>query len=268
MQVDQYLQGFSQLSAPKPTTKGKSIEQLAKQFEGQFFSLLLKSARATSNAMGGDFLNGREMQFRQENFDQMLAQKMAGGPLYDHFVTALSRQFKVENNVQSSPPSNKSIPLVSTPKPAISVKETDLVGDIYNIAKQFAKQLGVSPKVIWAQSMLETGWGKHMPSSESNNLFGIKAKPGDQADTVSTNEVINGVVHRIKAPFKRYESMVESFKDYVDLVANSPRYAKALSASSDSEYIQELQRAGYATDPNYADKVMNIMQSDRAKELN
>ena len=268
MQTNQYLEGFSQLSTSTPSTKGKSIEQLAKQFEGQFYSLLLKSARATAQAIGGDFLNGREMQYRQENYDQMVAQQMAGGPLYDHFLQALSRQFGTETTQQKLPATNKSISLVSTPESKIDAKESNLVDDIYSIAKQFSEQLGVSPKVLWAQSMLETGWGKHLPSKDSHNVFGIKAKQGEASVTVSTNEVIEGVVHQIKAPFKRYSSIVESFKDYVELVSNSPRYAKALKASSDHEYITELQRAGYATDPNYAEKVMSIVKSDRAMELN
>lgn len=278
MQVDQYLQGFSQLATPKPSTQNQSIEALAKQFEGQFFSMLLKSARATAQTMGGDFLNGREMQLRQENYDNMLVQQMSGGALYDHFLSALANQFDDTPRQSSSIeparlqpllPVNRPLPV--TPPlpdtPLLTDTPPDIVEQIYDTAKQYADQLGISPKLLWAQSMLETGWGKHLPSSDSNNIFGRKAKVGEPSVDVMTHEVFNGVVTKVTAGFKRYQSIADAFKDYVDLIANSPRYAKAMQATSDKDYIQAISEAGYATDPDYADKVMAILSSPKAKEL-
>jgi len=257
-----YIQGYSSLATQKPLDKNQSVEALAKQFESQLFSLLLKSARAAANNLGGDFLSSNEMKFRQESFDQMLAEKSSGGPLYQHFVTALNRQFGVDKPAIAS-----MTPPVVQPIDADKEDSADIVQDIYEQAKQFADKIGVSAKLLWAQAMLETGWGKHFASEQSHNLFGIKAKGNDKADFAKTTEVIAGTAVRIVQPFKRYTSYAESFKDYVELIQSSPRYRDAISQTSDEGYIKALQSAGYATDPDYADKVLNVMNSSRAREL-
>jgi len=256
-----YIQGYSSLATHKPLDKSQSVEALAKQFESQLFSLLLKSARAAANNLGSDFLSSNEMKFRQENFDQMLVQKTAGGPLYQHFVTALSRQFDVEQPVKI-----KSVEAIEVNQQSQQPKP-NIIQEVYDAAKQHAHKVGVSAKLLWAQAMLETGWGQHFASDSSHNLFGIKASPNEQADFAETTEVIAGSVIRVIQPFKRYSSFAESFQDYVDLVKNSPRYQEALTQNSDQGYIKALQKAGYATDPEYAEKVMSVMNSAKAKEL-
>ena len=136
------------------------------------------------------------------------------------------------------------------------------------MAEKVAAELGVDPKVLLAQSALETGWGKHMvrgaDGSNSYNLFNIKASRGWQGDTASTKtlEYRNGVMGREVAQFRAYDNYEQSFRDYVSLLKNSPRYQHALeSAGNPREYIQRLQDAGYATDPNYAKKITNIFEN-------
>lgn len=145
----------------------------------------------------------------------------------------------------------------------------DFVRKLYPYAEQAAKELGVEPKVLLAQAALETGWGrsviKHGDGSSSFNLFNIKAGKSWQGEraTVSALEYENGVARKERSGFRSYNSYRESFHDYVQFIKNSPRYRNALEHAGNSErYLQELQRAGYATDPSYARKIMGIYNGD------
>jgi peptidoglycan hydrolase FlgJ len=149
----------------------------------------------------------------------------------------------------------------------------DFVQKLYPYAAQAAKELGVEPKVLLAQAALETGWGrsviKNSDGSSSFNLFNIKASKswgGDQA-RVSTLEYHNGVARKEQAGFRSYSSYQESFRDYVDFIKDNPRYHNALQHVGNSErYLHELQRAGYATDPSYAHKIMQLYHGNAMAE--
>ncbi|MCW8883770.1 MAG: flagellar assembly peptidoglycan hydrolase FlgJ [Motiliproteus sp.] len=143
------------------------------------------------------------------------------------------------------------------------------IRDLYPIAQRVAGDLGVDPKVLVAQAALETGWGKHLPNtndgSSSFNLFGIKADQrwGGDATLVNTLEYRDGVAVREKAAFRAYGSYEESMRDYVDFIRGNPRYQKALEQAGDGPaYLQQLQAAGYATDPNYASKIAGIVDGE------
>jgi peptidoglycan hydrolase FlgJ len=150
----------------------------------------------------------------------------------------------------------------------------DFVQKLYPYAAQAAKELGVEPKVLLSQAALETGWGrsviKNSDGSSSFNLFNIKASKswhGDQA-RVSTLEYQNGVARKEQAGFRSYSSYQESFQDYVDFIKDNPRYHNALQHVGNSErYLHELQRAGYATDPGYANKIMKLYHGDAMAEF-
>lgn len=140
-------------------------------------------------------------------------------------------------------------------------------------AQKAAKELGVSPLVLVSQAALETGWGKaitrHQDGSSSFNLFNIKADNRWHGDHVikSTLEYDNGLAKREKASFRAYDSYADSFDDYVDFLRTNNRYEHAISnQGNDKLFIQDLHKAGYATDPNYADKVLNILKRDSMQE--
>ncbi|MEM9757744.1 MAG: flagellar assembly peptidoglycan hydrolase FlgJ [Pseudomonadota bacterium] len=141
----------------------------------------------------------------------------------------------------------------------------DFVDAFRPLAEESARSLGVDPAVLLAQAALETGWGRHVTAGQggsSNNLFNIKAGAGWEGDTVSvsTLEYRDGVAVRESAEFRAYASPQQSFQDYVDFIESSPRYRKAVEKAADGEgYLRELQAAGYATDPAYADKILAIM---------
>jgi flagellar protein FlgJ len=117
------------------------------------------------------------------------------------------------------------------------------------------------------QAALETGWGKReirgADGSNSHNLFGIKAGANWTGKTVevATTEYVNGVPQKRMEKFRAYDSYADSFRDYASLLKNNPRYQNVIANSQDaSSFAQGLQRAGYATDPNYAAKLSRIIK--------
>jgi flagellar protein FlgJ len=142
------------------------------------------------------------------------------------------------------------------------------VQQLLPMAKQAAQRIGVTPEVILSQAALETGWGQHIidkPNGRSShNLFNIKADSrwqGEQA-TKGTMEYRNGVAVKELAQFRSYDSYQDSFNDYVDFLQTQPRYQNALKQTHNPErFIEGLHKAGYATDPDYADKIKHIMNS-------
>lgn len=140
------------------------------------------------------------------------------------------------------------------------------------MAESAAKRLGVEPSYLVAQAALETGWGKSMikqkDGSNSHNLFGIKASGwGGESAQVRTTEYVNGKPIKQMAGFRAYDSFEQSFNDYVDLLQNSGRYQSAVKVADTSgnseHFMRELQKAGYATDPQYASKVNQIARKVR-----
>lgn len=145
----------------------------------------------------------------------------------------------------------------------------DFVRRLWPHAEQAGRELGVSPRALLAQAALETGWGKHISRDaegrSSHNLFNIKADGRWQgpAVTVSTLEFRDGLPQREMARFRAYDSFADSFRDYVQFLRGSPRYRQALERADDPEaFVSELQAAGYATDPRYADKIIDILRRD------
>lgn len=161
------------------------------------------------------------------------------------------------------------------PKPLVNFDSPDdFISSMWQHAKKAASKIGVSPAVMIAQSALETGWGKHIikdKNGESSfNLFNIKALRdwnGEKA-AQSTLEFEGGVPVRKIEPFRVYNNFTEAFDDFVDFLKSNGRYQPALKEAGDSErFLQNLQKAGYATDPNYADKILNILKSDKFKDV-
>ncbi|MET0613441.1 flagellar assembly peptidoglycan hydrolase FlgJ [Pseudomonas caspiana] len=133
------------------------------------------------------------------------------------------------------------------------------------LAKDAAARIGVDPAILVAQAALETGWGKSImrqqDGSSSHNLFGIKATGswnGAQARAI-TSEFRDGKMVKETADFRSYDSFADSFHDLVSLLQNNNRYKEVVnSADNPEQFVKELQKAGYATDPDYASKISQI----------
>ncbi|MBX3617407.1 flagellar assembly peptidoglycan hydrolase FlgJ [Nitrosomonas sp.] len=150
-----------------------------------------------------------------------------------------------------------------------SNSSTNFIEMLLPHAKTAAQSTGIPPHFMLAQAALESGWGKHeiryADNSPSYNLFGIKAGAnwkGDVVETVTT-EYINGVPQKSIEKFRAYSSYAEGFHDYAKLLMDNPRYAKVLQSTDAVSFANGLQRAGYATDPKYAEKLIRILNSER-----
>jgi flagellar protein FlgJ len=145
--------------------------------------------------------------------------------------------------------------------------ENSFVQGLWQHAKQAAEKIGLNPAVMLAQAALETGWGKHVinkgDGQSSNNLFNIKADKswqGDKASKVSL-EFEHGVAVKKQSQFRAYNNVAESFNDFIDFLQQNPRYQGALNTTQEPQkFLQELQQAGYATDPNYANKIIDVLK--------
>jgi len=133
-------------------------------------------------------------------------------------------------------------------------------------AEEASRATGVPAKFMLGQAALESGWGrreiKAADGSTSHNLFGIKAGAGWKGKTVdvATTEYVNGQPTRKIERFRAYDSYADSFKDYAKLITNNPRYEKVLASGGDATaFARGLQKAGYATDPNYANKLAAVI---------
>jgi flagellar protein FlgJ len=149
----------------------------------------------------------------------------------------------------------------------------NFVSDLWPHAEQAAKTIGISAQALVAQSALETGWGKHtMRFSDGKpafNVFGIKAGSNWTGATLAkpTLEFRDGVMQTEVAHFRAYDSITQALDDYVEFIQSSPRYQSALQhEGSDERYFDGLQKGGYATDPEYANKIIGIMQGKTLAE--
>ena len=133
-------------------------------------------------------------------------------------------------------------------------------------AEEASRATGVPAKFMLGQAALESGWGrreiKAADGSTSHNLFGIKAGANWKGKTVdvATTEYVNGQPTRKIERFRAYDSYADSFKDYAKLITSNPRYEKVLASGGDATaFARGLQKAGYATDPNYANKLAAVI---------
>jgi len=141
----------------------------------------------------------------------------------------------------------------------------EFVDRVWPHAVEASKATGIPPHFLVAQAALETGWGKaelrRADGTPSHNLFNIKAGRRWSGETValSVTEYANGGAYTEKARFRVYDSYQQGFRDYADMLRGNPRYASVLDQQDAASFAQGLQKAGYATDPLYADKLTRII---------
>jgi flagellar protein FlgJ len=152
--------------------------------------------------------------------------------------------------------------------PASPETQDNFISELWPTAQAAGQQLGVDPRNLIAQAALETNWGTRVPHDSSgrssNNLFGMKASGQWSGTSVSaaTQEYQSGMAVSTTGQFRAYDSRAQSFQDYVSMLRGTPRYASALNTGSDTQaFASALQHGGYATDPDYARKIIAIAGS-------
>lgn len=130
---------------------------------------------------------------------------------------------------------------------------------------------GLFPSLFLAQAILESGDGKSLLSSKYKNYFGIKADKSWKGKKVNLNtrEVIEGNSVVIGDWFRVYNNANDSFFDRVQFLIKNPRYTKhgVFTADTPQKQADALQRAGYATDPNYAQTLKNLIKMYKLETL-
>ncbi len=238
-----------------------AIKEAARQFEALFMQQLMKSMRDASVASG--MLDNEGTKLGTEMLDTQFAQKMTGLP--GGLADAIARQ--LERQTGGAAPLPASAPGAAAPM-KLSQSQGEFLRAHQASAQRAQAETGIPAAFMVAQAAHESGWGRqeirHADGSPSHNLFGIKAGPGWRGPVaqVTTTEYEDGQPRKVTASFRAYASYEESFADYARLMRNSPRYAQVVAGAGTVEgFAQGLQRAGYATDPQYADKLTRIINS-------
>ncbi|EGR1548320.1 flagellar rod assembly protein/muramidase FlgJ [Vibrio parahaemolyticus] len=281
----------------KAVKEGKDGEQealhaAARQFESIFTSMMLKSMREANEGFESNIMNSQNEKFYSQMLDEQMASELSANGsmgLADMIVAQLTAgQGNDKSETAMRDAANSAVEYRRVdPKKAREIEKRliesgelsrtshtpakfdspeSFVNSMKPYAEKAAKALGVEPSLLLAQAALETGWGQKVVQNargSSNNLFNIKADRSWQGDKVTTQtlEFHDNTPVKETAAFRSYSNYQDSFNDYVRFLNDNPRYETALQQRGDSEsFIRGIHRAGYATDPTYADKVLQVKQ--------
>lgn len=286
------------LDALRQSAKDNSPESLkaaATQFEALFVGMLLKSMRQAGGQDG--MFDSEQSRMYTTMLDQQLSQKMASRGI--GLADAMVRQLSLQNMQQVVQPEQaEGIPVLPNlgavnqtlfqqksgihayqfesrvdgdEAPSSSRHVQEFTQKLSQHAEQASLSSGIPAKFMLGQAALESGWGrreiKALDGSVSHNLFGIKAGSSWHGKTVDalTTEYVNGVAYQKVEKFRAYDSYADSFKDYARLLTENPRYQGVLRCGGDAvQFAHALQKAGYATDPAYAQKLTKVIQQSLA----
>jgi flagellar protein FlgJ len=235
----------------------ETLRAAAKQFESLFTKMMLQSMRSAS--FGDPLFGSDQGDMYQDMADDQLAVQLSEGRglgLADMLIRQLSggAAAGVSGGSAAIQPGDSATE-VATPE-----QREKFISELMPHATEAARELGVDPNNLIAQAALETGWGRSKPG-DSHNLFGIKAGSSWKGAIVQANteEFAGGEASRVDASFRAYGSSRESVEDYVRVIRDNPRYASALNTGGDVQaFANALQRGGYATDPDYARKLVAV----------
>jgi peptidoglycan hydrolase FlgJ len=234
---------------------------VAQQVDALFMQMMLKSMREASADVGEPASN--EMGMYQDMFDKQIALTMSQHQGLGIGAAMMSR---LHTGAGASAAAG-SAPVAKAPA-SIATNADDFVSQVLPTIQQAAQALGVSPLGLLAQAALETGWGSRMArnadGTPSLNLFGIKADEGWSGARAASNtlEFKDGVASAQRVAFRAYDSIKASVQDFATLLQNSPRYAGAIAAGGNTAaYVAAIGQSGYATDPDYSNKLNQILNS-------
>jgi peptidoglycan hydrolase FlgJ len=266
------VRGLESLKGAAAKDPKAVVREAAKQFESLFMQQLLKTMRESSQSTG--MLENEATKMGSEMLDTQWAGKLSGMPggLSDVIARQLERQMGMNPGpIPKYESANRTPVNPLKPNAAVGIPQKSALGFVQQhqtAAAQAEATTGIPASFMIAQAAHETGWGRkeirHSDGTPAHNLFGIKAGAnwnGPTAD-VMTTEYTNGVARRVVQKFRAYSSYAESFADYAKLMKNNPRYEGVVAAGGNAHgFAHGLQRAGYATDPAYADKLSKVINT-------
>lgn len=237
-----------------------ALKEAAKQFEALFMRELIKSMREATSKSGLFESQGENL--GTDLLDQQFAQQLTGLP--GGLSEAIERQLagRMANGGAGTEPLPDSATPSTVGRASAGERQTAFVSKHGAAAQAVARESGIPAAFMLGQAGHESGWGRgeirHADGSPAHNLFGIKATGGwtGKVAEITTTEYIDGEPRKVTAKFRAYDSYEDSFRDYARLIGNSPRYEGVMEQlHSVQGFAKGLQRAGYATDPSYAEKL-------------
>ena len=278
----------------------QAAKAVAQQFEAVFLHTLLKSMRDATPQDGP--MDSDQTRAYTSMLDQQMAQSLSakGIGLADVMLRQLTRNRAAGAGAEplaqppganapaaapSAAPSAATAPATTNgaataPAPGSRLGRVkagavqqgqDFLMRMKEHALEASNATGIPAQFLLGHAALESGWGRHeiraADGSQSFNLFGIKAGRNWRGPTVNvmTTEYVDGAPHKLMQKFRAYGSYAEAFQDYASLMQGNRRYAAVLKQSNSAGFAQGLQRAGYATDPRYADKLTSILNGARMR---
>jgi flagellar protein FlgJ len=292
------VSGVEALKREARTDPDKALRSAAQQFEALLMQMMLKSMREAADVGASTDSQDGKLYKSMLDQQLSIALAKRGLGLADTMVQQLSRGGSTQAAdpsatdpaeapapagepfapraratpaaIPGAAPGMSLAPVATAPAGVASADlpqtARDFIGRLWPHALEASRATGIAPHFILGQAALESGWGRgeiRMPDgNSSHNLFGIKAGRGWQGAVadVATTEYVNGAPIKTMERFRAYGSYAEAFKDYANLLAANPRYAHVLNERVDAAaFARGLQQAGYATDPNYADKLTRVI---------
>ena len=273
--------GIDALRLKAKTDPKAAVQETARQFEALLLNVMLKSMRETVAQDG--LLDSEQTRLYTSMLDQQLSQAMAKRGI--GIAEVLARQLMPTAQAgetdaaapagkamvppasrQSAPPSAGAMQNSLTPAQDSTARARIFIEHLAPDAEAVSRETGIPSRFLLGQAALESGWGRSeilaADGTPSHNLFGIKAGAGWRGRTVAapTTEYVGGEARRKVETFRAYDSYQDSFRDYAQVLARGLRYAEVLKNTNDARaYARELQDAGYATDPRYADKLAGVI---------
>jgi flagellar protein FlgJ len=258
-----------------------TVKAVSEQVEALFLQMMLKSMRDAGEAAGEPTSN--ETGMYQDMFDKQVAltlskrqdlgiarlfERQLGGKAAGAAPSGAASSSQLKQLPKGVLPDSRGRAAPPPTGANLSEQACDFVQQVLPTIRQAAAAVGVNPLGMLAQAALETGWGQRMPrtadGNSSLNLFGVKAGSdwsGARA-VADTVEISGGVAKQTRTAFRAYGSIEESVGDFARLLTSSPRYREALAAGGSAQaYVQSIAKAGYATDPQYANKLNEVLNS-------
>jgi len=263
------VKGMDALRRSAQQNSPEALKATAKQFEALFMNMVLKSMRDATPQDG--IFDSQQGKMYTSMLDQQISQTMAsrGVGLADVLVRQLSNIAGNHVLPTEGMPAGQ-VPVAPAAAGAGAASQPANIRAFQERlaphAEEASRATGIPAKFMLGQAALESGWGKReirgADGSASHNLFGIKATGGWKGKVVetATTEYVNGVPQTKMAKFRAYDSYADAFRDYAKLLRDNPRYQNVLANATDAAgFAQGLQKAGYATDPQYAAKLTRII---------
>lgn len=273
-------QGVDALRQQAKADPRGAIRETARQFESLLLNVMIKSMRDTVGQNG--MFDSEQTRLYTSLLDQQLSQAMSkrGIGIADALVKQLSPALGPAEAVpntgvlgllageRTAAGGSGFAPAASLPGDAQGLKPhvKSFIEKLGPEAEAASRETGIPARFLLGHAALETGWGRReiraADGAQSYNLFGIKAGADWQGKTVETvtTEYVDGAPRKKLETFRAYDSYQDAFRDYANLLQTRPRYAEVLKNTHDAKaYSRELQEAGYATDPRYAQKLAGVI---------